>query len=69
VAVADLRAEMAFAHPSPAPGVPGTAHQLTNLVAIVFPFVGVALAAGLEPAGLAWQVVRVTPHRQRAKAA
>jgi stearoyl-CoA desaturase (Delta-9 desaturase) len=38
---------MALAHPSHGPGPPGTAHQVTNVVAIVLPFAGVALAVVL----------------------
>ena len=38
---------MDLAHPSHGPGAPGTAHQVTNVVAIVLPFAGVALAVVL----------------------
>jgi stearoyl-CoA desaturase (Delta-9 desaturase) len=43
----DFRADMDLPHPSHGSGVPGTANQVTNVVAIVLPFAGVALAVVL----------------------
>jgi len=44
VAVADFRVGMAVAHQTHRAGAHGAAHQVTNVVAIVLPFAGAALA-------------------------